>query len=116
MENGFVNKIDYIEKELLGIKTASGYTSIRSATTTNSLTVTTGLYKITYNAGSDVVLSNVYARYQRYIWIYPRTPSGNTQVVEVNTTRWNNSTQSYETFDNELVVVANVPISSIVRL
>lgn len=116
MANEFVNEIKNIESELLALKTASEYTSVKSAKTTTSQDVYTGLYQINYNTGGNEIVSMIYAVNSNYTRLHPRTPGSSSQIVEVQSTRWNNSTQSYETFTNKMTVVSNVPVSSITRL
>ena len=114
--NEFETRLKNIEQELLDLKTAGEYASIRTANITSSSTVSTGLYEITYSTNGEQVMAMMYKGQSGYCMLYPRTPSGNKQVVEINTTRWNNQTQSYDQFTNKLVVVSNVPVTSIERL
>lgn len=116
MKNDFDSKIKHIEQEILDIKTASEFSSIRTSNVASSGTISTGLYRITYNSGGETIISMVYNGQSSYCHLYPRTPSGNTQIVEVLTTEWSNETQSYTTYTNKLVVVSNVPVTSITRI
>lgn len=117
MNNEFDKELKYIEEELLKIKTASEYTSIKNASVFSNLRVTTGLYRITYKASDNPIIAMVYkgivGNYGRY---YLRTPSGNTQIVEVVTTYWSNADQRYYTDENTLTIISNTPVESIVRI
>lgn len=116
MKNQFADRIYFLERELLDLKTASEFTSTRSVNLKSTGLISTGLYEVTYGDGNAPIFTMVYAGMDTYNWITPRTPIGNTQIIEVNTTRWNNDTQSYETFNNRLVVVSNRPIISIEKI
>lgn len=117
MNNEFDKELKYIEEELLKLKTASEYTSIKNASVFSNLRVTTGLYRITYKASDNPIIATVYkgivGNYGRY---YLRTPSGNTQIVEVVTTYWSNADQRYYTDENTLTIISNTPVESIVRI
>lgn len=115
MENDLTTRLKNIERELLALKTSSLYTSTRNAFSASSGTVYTGLYKITYNNNGDDIISQVYfKRLQSNGDIFARTVSGNTQVVEINTTyAAGNSPVTYTT---TFYVISNVPVASIERL
>lgn len=116
MKNDFDDRIKNIERELLALKTASEYSSVRTANITSSGQISTGLYQITYQNTGESIISMMYQGTPDYCNLYARTPVGNKQIVEVKTVRWNNSTQSYEYFTNRLIVVSNVPVTSITRI
>lgn len=116
MRDNFETRLKQIEQELLDLKTASEYTSIRTSNIKTSEDIYTGLYQIVYNNDGESIVSMVYKGRSDFCRLYPRTPSGNSQIVEVQTTRWNNSTQTYDNFTNNLVVISNVPVVSITRL
>lgn len=117
MKNEFDKEIKYIEDELLDLKTASEYTSIKNASVFSNLRVTTGLYRITYKQSDNPIIAMVYkgipANYGVY---YLRTPSGNTQIVEVVTTYWSNPDQTYYTDENTLTIISNTPVLGIERI
>lgn len=117
MNNEFDKELKYIEEELLKIKTASEYTSIKNASVFSNLRVTTGLYRITYKASDNPVIATAYKGIiDNYGHYYLRTPSGNTQIVEVVTTYWSNADQRYYTDENTLTIISNTPVESIVRI
>ena len=117
MANKFAERIKRIEDELIALKTASEYSSMRTSYVTNPVTITTGLYRVEFNSGGQPILSNFYRQDAAVLcYISARTPVGNSQIVEVNTTRWDNERQEYVTYENGLLVVANVPIVSITRI
>lgn len=105
--NDFDQTIKKIESELLAIKTASQYTSVRSANFTASVAVRQGLYQINYQSSGEPVFSFCYigTNIEEYGSPYPRTPQGNTQVIEV---KYDSSAP--------LVIVSNVPVTSITRI
>lgn len=110
MKNDFTEEIKNIENEILALKTASEYVSIRSANYTTTATVQTGLYKITYADGEEPIFS--FIQCQRMDTYHgsadPRTPSGNEQVVEVMTSYLENN--SPVTTTSSLVIVSNRPV------
>lgn len=119
MDNEFDRRLKNIEKEILNLKTSHEYTSVKNARYSASTQVYTGLYKITYENTSEKVFSLVYSgdsgsNWGRYVW--DRTPVNNEQVIEVNTTIYNTSTQQYETINAPVAVVSNKKVLSIVRL
>ena len=60
-----------------------------------------------------MVYKGIPGKYGRY---YLRTPSGNTQIVEVVTTYWSNADQRYYTDENTLTIISNTPVESIEKL
>lgn len=117
MNNEFDKELKYIEEELLKLKTASEYTSVKNASVFSNLRVTTGLYRVTYIDTGNPIISMVYKGIQaNYGYYYPRTPSGNTQVIEVVTTYWSNADQTYYTDENTLTIISNAPVANIVRI
>ena len=118
MKNDFDERIKNIEQELLALKTSSLYTSIRTTVATASGSVRTGTYRINYNNNGESIISSVYSnKYkQRYGGIYPHTPQGSSQLVDINTTYPDPDTGDPVTYDISFVVVSNVPVTSIVRI
>ena len=117
MNNEFDKELKYIEEELLKLKTASEYTSIKNASIFSNLRVTTGLYKITYKASDNPIIATAYKGIMSNRgYYYLRTPIGNTQIVEVVTTYWSNADQRYYTDENTLTIISNTPVESIVRI
>lgn len=116
MNNGFEERIKKIEHELTNIKTASDYSSIKSANFTSSYKVTTGLYQINYAQGRTGVFSFVYCGDTGYGSgiAYPRTPNGFIQIVEIDTDR--SSEGQTVTDEANLIIVSNTPVISISRL
>ena len=114
----FDNRIKALENELLALKTASIYTSVRSASFTASNLVYTGLYRITYGPPAEEIFSIVLCGTSNRQWGvgYPRTAGTNTQIVEVASDRYNSSTQTTTTLQVPLVVVSNRPVVSIERI
>ena len=106
MEN-FEQVIKRIKDEILALKTASQYTSIRSANFTAAVTVQQGLYQINYQNSGEPVFSFCYigTNVEEYGSPYARTPQGNTQIIEV---KYNSNAP--------LVIVSNVPVISITRI
>lgn len=116
MKNDFAEEIKNIENEILALKTASEYVSIRSANYTTTANVQTGLYMLTYADGQEPIFSFVQCkRMDTYHGsAYPRTPSGNQQVVEVTTSYIDNNVQVTTT--SSLVIISNRPVISIERI
>lgn len=118
MENKFSKEIKTMEAELLALKTGAEYTSIRPADYTSSSNVYTGVYKITY-ANSDEPIFSIVACKATGGWIgstFPHTPSGNSQVVEINTTHLSADGSSYITDTCQLSIISNRPVVSIERI
>lgn len=117
MNNEFVNRLKNIENELLNLKTASKYSSVRSANTTSTGYLTTGLYTIVYEPKGEPIISFFYQAVSGpYCWVYARTPDSNSQILEINTTYWDNQQQQYITDSCPINIVSNVPILSIERI
>jgi hypothetical protein len=117
MENEFVNRLKKIENELLALKTASEYSSMRTAYTAPIVRVTTGLYRVNYATDGQAILSQFYRQSDDTpCGIYERTPSTSSQVLEINTTVWDNTQQQYITYENGVRIVSNVPVVSITRI
>lgn len=85
MNNEFDEKLKEIERELLDIKTASVYSSVKSANFTTSFSVYTGIYQINYENSNEQILSNIYCGRAQGDWgiAYIRTPEINSQIIEV---------------------------------
>lgn len=122
MKNDFSERLRRIELELTALKTASLYTSVRSSHTAYSGRIQTGLYLITYDNDGEGILSFFFIDKRAYYsagHVYPRTPIGSTQIVEVNTTYVSTQPGSGTTtitYDLAFVVVSNVPVVSITRV
>ena len=116
IKNDFTDKLKRIEQEILDLKTATQYSSIRTAYRV-STRVTTGLYKIDYGTDGQAIMSQ-FNRQDRNTpcYVSGRTPSSNSQIVEVDTTVWDNQQQQFITYENGLVIISNVPVSSVTRI
>ena len=116
MNREFEAKIKKIEQELIDLKTATEYTSVRSANYNSSFNVSVGLYKITY--ADEGVFSIIYSADASGSWgagiVYPRTPNGNVQYVEVGYSEFIIPGSSTET--TPMVVISNTPVLSIERV
>lgn len=117
MDN-FEQSIKTIEKEVLALKTASQYTSVRSVNYSSATLVYTGLYRINYGGDDEPVFSFLYVGTDsgHKGLAYARTPSGNTQVVEINSYYFDYGTAEIKTGNVPLVIVSNKPIISITRI
>ena len=118
MKNDFTEELKNIEAELLALKTASEYTSVRSANYTSTANVVTGIYRITYAASSEPIFSFVACgeNPSGKGFVYARTPSANAQVIEAHTTYYDYDTQTYVTVAVPVSVVANRPVTSIEKI
>lgn len=118
MKNEFDAKIKDYEEEIVGLKTASEYTSVKLAYFTSSTLVQTGLYQITYEPSDEPIMSSVFCGTSGSAWgmAYPRTPTNNHQVVEVVSDWYNEDTGDYDRLNVPLSVSSNRPVSSIVRI
>lgn len=116
MNNDFSKRLKEIEAELLRLKTASEYSSIRSVSLTHPVSVTTGLYRVTYEQTNEPIIAMFYKNDDNYCLISGRTPNGNSQVLEVLATYWDNASQTYITDTSSLIVVSNVPVVDITRI
>lgn len=116
MKNDFDTEVKNIEKEILNLKTASEYVSIKNAYSV-SVAVTTGLYRITYAASDEPIISMAYKGIvANRGYYYLRTPGTNTQIAEVLTTYWSNQDQTYYTDNNSIIIISNRKVESIVRI
>ena len=116
MQNEFDQRVKRLEQELLDIKTASEYSSVKSASFTASTTVYTGEYLITYAVGKEDIMANIYCGTSQSEWgiAFPRTPSGNTQIVEIVSDT--NVDGEYVRYYVPLSVTSNRQVLSIARI
>lgn len=116
MKNDFADRIKKIELELLALKTASLYTFVRASYTAYSGRVQTGLYKIDYETSGEGIISFFYTdKTQDNVGgVYPRTPQGSSQIVEVNTTYY--ASGAHTTYTLSFLVVSNVPVINITKI
>lgn len=116
MKKDFDQLIKDSENELLALKTASEYSSIRMTNFSSSTQVTTGLYRITYENSGEDIFSLIYCGVSSGNWgvVSARTPVGNTQVIEVVTDI--DVSSGWEVFSAPLVVVSNIPVVRITRI
>lgn len=115
MKSDFDQRIKNMEQELTNLKSATEFTSIKSASFSASTNVRTGYYQIIYEA-NDGILSQVYCGSSSGVWgmAYARTPNGNSQIVEITSDK--GSGGSIVTYDVPLVIASNSPVISITRL
>ena len=116
MQNEFDQRIKKLEQELLDLKTAAKYTSVKSAAFTTSTTVYTGLYQITYEESLDSIMANIFCGTSQGQWgiAYPRTPTGNVQLVEIATDHYEEG--GYVTYNVPLSITSNRKVLSIARI
>lgn len=110
----FDEEIKNIEAEILALKTAKEYSSVRSAYSA-SVNVQTGLYEIIYQDTGEDIFSFVYGSYVDDNWgtVWARTPVGNTQIIEINTDK---TTYPSPTQQATMTIVSSVPVVSITRI
>ena len=121
MKNEFSDRIKAIELELTALKTAGIYTSVKSSYTTYSGKIRTGLYRITFDNAGEGILSYFFTNKgdEANGNLYPRTPIGSVQIVEVDTTYDKaepGASPSPVTYELEFIVVSNVPVVDITRI
>lgn len=119
MNNDFEKKLKEIEQELTDLKTASEYSFVRSAATAYSGLVYTGSYLITYDNRGEPIFSIVRAGLIEdeadLGRSMARTPEGGTQIVDVFTSYLGSGGQEVIKYTT-MVVISNVPVSSITRI
>ncbi len=117
MDSSLEKSIKLVEQELTDLKTASEYTSVRSANFRSGYKVSVGLYKLTFASSYDI-LSMVYCSDASGMWgsgnIYARTPIGNTQIVEVGYSEF--IIPGSETETVPMVVISNTPVISLEKI
>lgn len=115
MLNEFDRELKWVEKELLDLKTAKPYTSVRNTVSTVISNAYTGLYRITYAHSEEPIISQAYFASSGYSYLalpfYLRTPNTNTQTIEVNTTDENNVTSNIN-----IQIISNRQITNIERI
>lgn len=118
MKNDFDKKIKDIEQELIDLKTANKYTSVRSASYTADALVYTGVYRISYENTDNPIFSIVYCSFMDSHWgiAYPRTPNGNEQIVEIDTTFFDSDLSTYVTKQVPLSIASNILVTGIERI
>lgn len=107
MREEYTKSIAKIEDELIALKTASSYTSVKNASYGSMWQVSTGLYRITYDNNNNYICTQGYLGGIGNEWGPPsfRTQSGNTQIMEVVTTTTSGAVQTVP-----LTLVSNWPI------
>ena len=118
--NDFDKTVKRIEQELLDLKTASEYSSTRSASFGSVNTVSTGLYRITYAPGNEAIMATAFCEMIIGTDLYGsarlRTPENGSQVVEVNTNYRNFDTQQMVVGEATLRIISNRLVTSIARI
>lgn len=118
MNNEFDKRIKNIERELTDLKTASEYSSVRSAAVNYSQLVYTGTYRITYENRGEPVFSIVHTGIisdeEELGGAMAHTPEGNTQIIEVFTSYIDANNQEITKYTT-MVVVSNVVVTKIER-
>lgn len=110
----FEERIKRIELELTALKTAAGYSSTRSSSSTVA-SVSTGLYQVEFEESDEAIMAQYYLQTDiQGLTAKPRTASNGTQVVEVNTTYWDGD--SYITNVCSLQIVANRSVVGVVKI
>lgn len=117
MIDQLTKRLKNIEDEILRLKNAKEYASVKSSFS-QRLDVYTGIYKVIFDNKNQQVLSEYFANLVEYdfIVIGARPASGNEQIVEVQTSYWSNEEQRVITTTVSLIAVANYPIVSITRI
>lgn len=122
MKNDFDKKIKDVNQELTDLKTATKYTSVRSASYTPSTRVQTGTYSINYESGNEPIISKVYISSGAPAWLrtllvraMARTPGENSQIVDINTTVPDDNGNPV-TSNASITILSNRQVVSIVRL
>ena len=116
MSQEFEKRIKAIEQELIDLKTASEYSSVRSANFSSGFNVTIGTYRVDYDG--DNVMSIIYCANSAGVWgsglVYGRTPNGSTQIVEVGYSEYILSGSDTETVP--MVIISNARVLSLTKL
>lgn len=115
MNNEFDREINAFKRELLDIKTASEYTSVRSAKYLTGVTLTTGLYRINYENVGEPVFSLIYRTGGRGT-AEGRTPNANTQDIEIYTDEWDTQSQSVVHHTVQIAIASNLEVVSISKI
>jgi hypothetical protein len=110
-------RIKNAEQEIIDLKTSSQYTSIRSINFSSGFKATIGTYRATFSDNNGV-LSLVYCSDSEGVWgsgiVYGRTPSGNTQIIEVGYSEYALSGSSSDVVP--ITIISNSPVQSIQKL
>lgn len=116
MKNDFDIRFKNIEQELTDLKTATEYTSVRSAKYTYGTLVYSGVYRITYETAPEAIFSIVSGNVtgDGVALIEARTPTNNHQIVDVMTTYFDGD--NYVTIQVPLSVVSNRAVTNIERI
>jgi len=115
MNNEFDKKIRAFKRELLDIKTASTYTSVRSANYLTGVTLSTGLYRVTYQNIGEPVFSLIY-RTGGWGTAKGRTPNVITQDIEVYTDEWDAQSQSIVHHTVQIAIASNLAVVGITKI
>ena len=117
MIDQLTKRLKNIEDEILHLKDAKEYSSVKSSFS-QRVDVYTGIYKVTFDNKNQQVLSEFFANLEEddYFIVGARPASGNEQILEVLTSFWSNEEQQIVTTTVSLIAVANYPITSITRI
>lgn len=110
----FEERIKKIELELTALKTAAGFSSTRSSSSTVA-SVSTGVYRVEFEESDEAIMAQYYLLTDVHgLTAKPRTASNGAQVVEVNTTYWGDD--GYITTVCSLEIIANRPVVGVVKI
>ena len=118
--NYLEKKVNQLKNEILDLKTACIYSSVRPACSTVFDGVYTGIYKVTYSETDEYIASipscSIISGTEYMGVTYPRTAQNGIQLIEVSTDYTNFDTQEIETGTASLIIISNFPVSKIERI
>ena len=121
MRDDFDKKIKNLEREILDLKTACEYTSVRSSSITNSQVLNTGNYQVTFDNDGDEIMSMFFVNDptgQHFGSVFALPPQGSTQTLLIDATdyQYSGATVVPVNFNVRLTAISNYPITNIVKI
>lgn len=118
MNHELESKIKNIEQEILDLKTATKYSSLRSSSTIYSQPLSTGNYRVTYNNHGNEVIALFFTEDTQGYRHGPARAlplNGSTQTVQIDASYaiWNDAQVSRGDFTVILTIISNYPVVSI---
>jgi len=113
-------RLKQIEQEILDLKTASEYSSVRSSSIVDSELLSTGNYRVTFDNHGNEVFAAYFTRGAQGVRhggadAYP--PQGSTQIVQVDASYASSDSPPVRVDYNViLTIVSNYPVVSIERI
>lgn len=115
MIGDFDTRVKKVERELTDLKTATSYTSIRSANYLTGVNVSTGLYRVTFEDTDEVVFSMISVISGKGS-VNGRIPENNIQEIEVYTQEYSQESDTVIYNTVEIAIASNSSVVTIDKI